>query len=231
VSNYGVFRPENWETIDLVDDAKLARIAEATAKAGVWSTPTLTIFNTAFGTGEPDEVMERRPDWRMIPPGVRELYLGARIKYWRTAASEPRRRRYVQVRNELTRRIAAAGGRIMAGSDTPEWLMAYGWTLHRELEALVGAGLTPYQALETATRNPAEFLGGSKEWGTIERGKRADLVLIAGNPLEDIRHTARIAGVAVGGRWLEPPQLERLIATASERLDGAPRAAGSGGSP
>ncbi|HEX6107295.1 MAG TPA: amidohydrolase family protein [Gemmatimonadales bacterium] len=222
VSNYGVFQPKNWETIDHVDDAKLVRLAEATARAGVWSTPTLTIFNTAFGTGETDAAMQARPDWRMIPPDVRELYLGARTKYWRTAASETRRRRYVEVRNALTKAIADAGGRIMAGSDTPEWLMAYGWTLHRELEALVTAGLTPYQALEAATRNPAEFLGAAREWGTIERGKRADLVLITGNPLEDIRNTGRIAGVSIGGRWLEPPALERLVALGTDRLDGAP---------
>ena len=109
----------------------------------------------------------------------------------------------------------------MAGSDTPEWLMAYGWTLHRELEALVHAGLTPYQALEAATRNPAEFVGGLREWGTIERGKRADLVLLSGNPLEDIRHTARIVGVAMGGHWLEPAETAELIEAARSRVDGA----------
>ena len=228
VSNYGVFQPKNWETLDHIDDAKITAIAEATARAGVWSTPTLTIFNTAFAVGETDEAMQRRPDWRMIPPTVRALYLGARTKYWQTAATDAHRRRYVEVRNGLTRRIAEAGGKILAGSDTPEWLMAYGWTLHRELEALVGAGLTPYQALEAATRNPAEFLQALGEWGTIERGKRADLVLISGNPLEDIRNTSRIAGVAIGGRWLEPGELERLVERASERLDGAPEAARGG---
>jgi imidazolonepropionase-like amidohydrolase len=227
VSNYGVFQPKNWETLDYIDDAKVGAIAEATARARVWSTPTLTIFNTAFALGESDQQMRSRPDWRMIPPDVRALYLGARTKYWRTAATEARRRRYVQVRNELTRRIAEAGGRIMAGSDTPEWLMAYGWTLHRELEALVAAGLTSYQALEAATRNPAEFLGAMKEWGTIERGKRADLVLVSGNPLEDIRNTGRIAGVSIGGRWLEPAEMARLIDTARARIRGAPEVAGA----
>ena len=54
--------------------------------------------------------------------------------------------------------IAGAGGKIMAGSDTPEWFLGYGFTLHREMESLVAAGLTPYQALAAATRNPAEFL-------------------------------------------------------------------------
>jgi imidazolonepropionase-like amidohydrolase len=222
VSNYGIFRPAFWESLDYVDDGKVREIAEATVKAGVWSTPTLAIFNTAFAKGETDAAMRSRPDWAMIPPKVRALYLKARTKYWQTAATEARRQRYIETRNTITRLIAENGGKLLAGSDTPEWLMAYGWTLHRELEHFVEAGLSPYQAPVTATRNPAEFLGASREWGTIEAGKRADLVLIAGNPLEDIRNTARIEGVAVGGRWLERPELDRMIATASQQLEGAP---------
>jgi imidazolonepropionase-like amidohydrolase len=222
VSNYGLFKPAYWESLDYVDDAKVKDIAEATARAGVWSTPTLAIFNTAFAKGETDEAMQSRPDWAMIPPKIRALYLGARTKYWKTAATAARRQRYIDTRNHITRLIAQNGGKLLAGSDTPEWLMAYGWTLHRELEHFVEAGLTPYEALVTATRNPAEFLGASHEWGTIEEGKRADLILVSGNPLEDIRNTAGIEGVAMGGRWLPRPELDRMIATASQRLDGAP---------
>ena len=122
------------------------------------------------------------------------------------------------MRNRLVKAIADSGGKIMAGSDTPEWFFGYGWTLHREMESLVAAGLTPYQALAAATRNPAEFLRASKEWGTIEPGKRADLVLISGNPLEDIRNTARIEGVSVGGRWLDKAERDRMIAAATQRL-------------
>jgi imidazolonepropionase-like amidohydrolase len=226
VSNYGIFKPANWESLDYIDDAKVREIAEATVRAGVWSTPTLTIFNTAFAKGETDEAMRSRPDWIVIPPKIRALYLGARAKYWKNAASEARRKRYVDTRNRITRLIAERGGKLLAGSDTPEWLMAYGWTLHRELEHFVEAGLTPYQALQTATTNPAEFLQASEEWGTIEQGKRADLVLIAGDPLQDIRNTARVEAVSIGGRWLPRPELQRMIITASERLDGAPERAG-----
>ena len=81
------------------------------------------------------------------------------------------------------------------------------------------AGLTPYQALEAATRNPAEFLEASREWGTIEAGKRADLVLLTANPLADIRNTTRIEAVSMGGRWLDRATLDAMIQAATQRLN------------
>ena len=74
------------------------------------------------------------------------------------------------------------------------------------------AGLTPYEALATATRNSAMYLGTLKSTGTVEVGKRADLVLLAGNPLEDIRQTGRQAGVMLGGRWLPQRELDQILA-------------------
>ena len=220
VSDRGLFRLKNWESLDYVDDAKVERIAGATARAGTFTCPTLTVFKTAFALGQSEADVKARPDWGIMPHDMRGLYLGAREKYWAKPATEARRMRWVQVRNRLVKAISDSGGKIMAGSDTPEWFFGYGWTLHREMESLVAAGLTPYQALAAATRNPAEFLRASKEWGTIEPGKRADLVLIAGNPLEDIRNTKRIEGVSVGGRWLDNAERERMLAAAVERLGG-----------
>ena len=220
VSDRGLFRPKNWESLDWIDDTKVQRIAGETARAGIFTCPTLTVFKTAFALGQSLEEIQSRPDWRLMPADMRDLYLGAREKYWGQAASEARRMRYVEVRNQLVKAIADSGGKIMAGSDTPEWFFAYGWTIHRELESLVAAGLTPYEALAAGTRNPAEFLQASKEWGTIEKGKRADLLLLEGNPLEDIRNTARIEAVAVGGRWLDRAERERMIDEAAKRLGG-----------
>ncbi len=218
VSDLGVFYPVRWESLDFVDDGKVERIAGATARARVWTTPTLTMFKQAFGLGQTDEEIRSRPDWGMMPAPVRDLYLKARKNYWAKAPTEARRMRWIAVRNRLVKAIADSGGRIMAGSDTPEWFLGYGFTLHRELESLVAAGLTPWQALAAATRNPAEFLHALKEWGTIEPGKRADLVLVGADPLADIRNSARVEGVAVGGRWLPRADLDRLIATATRRI-------------
>ncbi len=220
VSDRGVFKLANWESLDYVDDRKVERIAGATARSGTFTCPTLTVFKVAFALGQSEAEVKARPDWGIMPPDMRGLYLKAREKYWSNPASEERRMRWVEVRNRLVKAIADSGGKIMAGSDTPEWFFGYGWTLHREMESLVAAGLTPYQALAAATRNPAEFLRASKEWGTIERGKRADLVLVTGNPLEDIRNTAKIEAVAIGGRWLDQAERERMITSAVERLGG-----------
>lgn len=220
-----VFNPNNWKSLDYIDDRRLDQLAGATARAMAWSSPTLNIFNTAFGTGETDEAIKGRPDWNMIPPSIREPYLRARERYWaeptKVERTDARRRRYVEVRNRLVKAIADSGGKILAGSDTPEWLHAYGWGLHRELQALVQAGLTPFQALVAATRNPAEFLNQTNEWGTLEVGKRADFVMLTANPLTDIRNTQRIEAVGVGGKLLTRAELDLMIERGSRAINGA----------
>jgi hypothetical protein len=210
--------------MDHVDRRKVDSIAGATARAGAWISPTLNVFNSAFAGRESDSAIRSRPDWQMIPPTVREPYLRARTNYWSATAleqrTEARRRTYIATRNALVKAIQDSGGKLLAGSDTPEWFHVYGWGLHRELEALVAAGLTPFQALAAGSRNAAEYVGGMAEWGTIEPGKRADLVLLEANPLADIRNVGRIQAVAVGGRLLTRDELDRLVAAGRQAING-----------
>src|SRR3712207_4221158 len=106
----------------------------------------------------------------------------------------------------------------MAGSDTPELFLLYGFTLHRELRSLVEAGLSPYTALEAATRNPAEYLRALDRFGTVARGRRADLLLLEANPLESIANTERRAGVMVRGRWLPESELRAMRDRVAEKF-------------
>jgi len=126
----------------------------------------------------------------------------------------------------MVKGIHDAGGKIMAGSDTPELFLLYGFTLRRELKDLVDAGLTPYAALESATRIPAEFLNALGEAGVIGRGKSADLVLLESNPLEDILNTEKRAGVMARGRWMPEAELKKTldeIAPRFQAVSGAER--------
>jgi imidazolonepropionase-like amidohydrolase len=117
---------------------------------------------------------------------------------------------------QMIRALQAAGAGLLSGTDasaTPYFpYLVPGFILHRELAALVRAGLTPYQALVTSTRNVAVYFGTLSESGTVAVGKRSDLVLLEGNPLVDIRNTTRIAGVMLGGRWFPRAALEPRVA-------------------
>ena len=105
-----------------------------------------------------------------------------------------------------------AGVRILAGTDLGNPYVYPGFSLHDELALLVQAGLTPLEALQTATINPAKFFGKEKELGTIEKGKLADLVLLDANPLEDINNTRKINAVVLNGRLLDRAALDKLLA-------------------
>jgi imidazolonepropionase-like amidohydrolase len=122
----------------------------------------------------------------------------------------------LEARRHIIKALQDAGAGLLSGTDIifgiPIFVLP-GFSLHHELEALVRAGLTPYQALVTSTRNVAVFFGTQQETGTVAPGKRADLVLLSANPLENIRNTTRIAGVVVNGRWLSRDELDRRLAS------------------
>ena len=221
VSDIGLFRKQNWESLDFIDERKVREIARATARAKIYSTPTLTFFKIAFGTGASEDEIRARPDFKFVPQRMREAWFAANKRLWAQPPSEARRREYVRVRNLLVKEIHDAGGKIMAGSDSPELFLLYGFSLHREIKNLTEAGLSAYAALEAATRNPAEFLGTLKTTGTIEKGKRADLLLLTANPLEDVTATERRAGVMVRGRWLSEDELKRRLTEIAPRFQTA----------
>jgi len=105
----------------------------------------------------------------------------------------------------------------MLGTDTFGFPFCVpGKSAHDELHLLIESGLTPYQALQTATVNPAKFLGIENEFGTVSIGKRADLLLVDGNPLQDINRLEHPAGVMVRGRWLTAETLAQMLAELSK---------------
>jgi imidazolonepropionase-like amidohydrolase len=124
----------------------------------------------------------------------------------------PVRKKFVQMELDMTLAMFRAGVPFMAGTDTAAGVHIFpGFSLHQELVLFQQAGLTPMQALQTATLNPAKFMGRTADLGTVEKGKLADLVLLDANPLEDIANTRRIRGVVLAGRYFDRPALDRML--------------------
>ncbi len=122
------------------------------------------------------------------------------------------RKRFVEKELEVVNAMHRAGIPFLAGTDTASGVYIFpGFSLHEELQRFVAAGFTPLEALQTATLNPAKFLGLEDQLGTIERGKLADLVLLDANPLDDIGNTQKIAGVIANGRYFSRADLDKML--------------------
>ncbi|HEX5495077.1 MAG TPA: amidohydrolase family protein [Mycobacteriales bacterium] len=160
---------------------------EAVAASSMFVIPTLTALEALCGT--PSGAGLARDRW--LAP-----YLGADCRAALTQALPPlpgSRPRFGFARDAVAR-LRAAGARILAGTDAPSPGTAAGVSIHRELELLVEAGLTPVEALAAATSVPAECFGLADR-GRVARGRYADLVLVEGDPTVDIRATRAVVGV------------------------------------
>jgi imidazolonepropionase-like amidohydrolase len=195
-----------------LDQARLATLAKQLADAKVWIVPT--VIQQDRWLAPPTEV-ER---W-LAEPAIRNIP-AAIIAQWRGAIDGISRRLdaedwalVAQGRRNRLATIAAfhrAGVPLAIGSDTPNPFVAMGASVHQELANFVEAGLSPHEALRAATVAPARMLGLEREQGTVEAGKRADLLLLAANPLEDVARAAKPAGLVLAGRWFTAQELEAL---------------------
>ena len=202
VSDILVYGVDNWKSFDHMDESKIPEIARKTVASNPYVNPTQHFMKNTFGLARSEESIRAQPDFKFYPAKVQQQWLDfyKRNKFLNTISLD-QRARWVELRNKLIKAIYDAGGRIMTGSDTPEFLWLYGFGMHHELKALRDAGLSNYAVLEAATKNPAMFLGTIDKSGTIEKGKRADFILLNANPLDNISATENRAGVMLKGKW------------------------------
>ena len=183
---------------------------QSMVRNGTWHTPTLVVSNSFL----------LRPELA-AKPDDRRKYATARTKeHWEkhnpvpqnvSAADMADRKEALQKLFEVVGAMRRAGVSILAGTDPPTRDVFPGFSLHDELGLLVKAGLTPMEAIQSATINPTKCLGISDSHGTVEKGKVADLVLLEADPLADIANTKKIAAVVVGGKLLPKGKLEEML--------------------
>jgi imidazolonepropionase-like amidohydrolase len=214
-----------WEQIAHESDATYSKDISTTVfqtlkRNGTWVTPTLASLNIA---SHPEEWDVSDPELQFVPPSLAQQW---RDSFHDAAMKERAAWLARQATNDwkLTGELHHAGIPLLVGSDSLDPFVFPGESLHRELVELVRAGLTPTEALQSATAGAAKFLGRERELGTVETGKAADLVLLDGSPLENIANTQRVAAVVRAGNYLDRAALDKMLAQAKSAAASAPSA-------
>jgi imidazolonepropionase-like amidohydrolase len=192
---------------------KCAALVALLAKNGTWQVPTLYWERGQWLIDDLD--LSQSPGAKYAAASLRnstyKKFIASILKEMDTDPVAYRRQ-FVAMELEMTLAMHRAGVPLMAGTDTAAGVYVIpGFSLHQELELFVKAGLTPMEALQTATLNPAKFLGRTRDVGTVEEGKLADLVLLDANPLDDIRNTQKISGVVLGGQYFSRADLDGIL--------------------
>ncbi|MBI2149459.1 MAG: amidohydrolase family protein [Acidobacteria bacterium] len=205
-------RTQTRQVLETFSDQKAAELLARFSRNHTWQCPTLVVLR-AFAFLDASDLSD---DARLkyIPFSMRERWnpKGHLRAENGTPEDLANSKKVFQKELEIVRAMRLAGLKFLAGTDAPTPNVFPGFGLHDELRLLVSAGLTPMEALQAATRNAATYLGLLDSLGTVEKGKIADLVLLEGNPLDDISNTQKIAAVVLGGKLISKFSLQSMLA-------------------
>jgi imidazolonepropionase-like amidohydrolase len=190
----------------------IAPIVAETKDAGVWNVPTMAVMAVNVGTVSTNELV-KRPELRYIARAYIEQWLALQT---RSNIPKPTSEIIQVNRLRLLKALSDAGARILLGTDSPQLFNTPGFSIVREMQIMVDAGMTPYQTIRTGTEQIGEYL--KRPCGTITPGACADLILLDGNPLVDLRRLTDRRGVMVRGRWIPAAEIQRQL----ERIGKAP---------
>ncbi len=196
--------------LDTYSSEKVAALCAVLKRNGTWQVPTLTLLRMFAYGDEPAFLNDAR--LKYIPIRTRRSWDPSAIDGKRTPEDFAYMKREFQKDLDVVSAMQKSGVGILAGTDTANPFCFPGFSLHDELGLLVRAGLTPLEALQAATLNPARFQGREKDLGTIEQGKMADLVVLDANPLDDIANTKKISAVVSSGKLYSRATLDQMLA-------------------
>jgi imidazolonepropionase-like amidohydrolase len=191
-----------------VADAKFQEVTKLSREAGVWVVPTMALWETLRGTADLATLLAF-PELKYMPPQQIQQWKSAQENLLKNPDFKPDvARNVITNRMRLLKALHEGGVKVLLGSDAPQRFSVPGFSIHREMKRMADAGMKPYDILRSGTYNVGLYLKEKDDFGTIEVGKRADLILLEANPLESIRNIARRSGVMVSGRWLPEREIQ-----------------------
>ncbi len=196
---------------DRPEEEMLAEAIALTKEKGAWVVPTMALWEVLHGTIDLED-LRAYDELKYMPRRV--------VDYWFRAVEERQRNpgydrvaalELIRTRMRVLRALYESGVRILLGTDAPQFFSVPGFSLHRELERMVDAGMSNYAILDSGTRAVGEYFAGKDTFGTVSEGSRADLLLVEGNPLEDLEYLKDLSGVMVRGNWLSREDIQARL--------------------
>ncbi|GAB4231872.1 MAG: amidohydrolase family protein [Ekhidna sp.] len=202
---------------DLVDTDLMDELVAMTKEHEVWVVPTQSLFDRWFSPMDP-EVLASTPEMQYMPKSTLEQWVNSKKGLIENPEySEEKWARFNEIRKQLIKSLQENGHGLLLGSDAPQVFNVPGFSLHHELKGMIDAGLTPLQAIQSGTINPAKFFEMEGEFGEVTPGASGDLMLLDNNPLVDIQNLRNPSGVMVRGKWLDRQMIDEKLKEIAER--------------
>jgi len=199
-------------------DEDLARAVAITKASDTWIVPTQELFNTFYSRGDGYPVLSDEQVQALLARPENAYVARAMLARWeQTARSATPNPVAIQNRQRLLKAFADGGVNLALGSDAPQTFSVPGFSIWREIEVMVDAGLTPEQILEMATAAPGRYFKDKDTFGTVTVGARADLILLDADPREDAMNLTKQAGVVAAGRWYSREMIDARLAKIAAR--------------
>ena len=184
------------------DTTRIQKLMTALREKNIWVVPTQALAERWFAPDKSPEALGQEPEMIYMAPSTITAWINSKKNLMSNASFDAAAvNRFIQLRRKLIYECNKNGVGLLLGSDAPQVFDVPGFSIHHELQYMVDAGLTPYEALKSGTANVGVFYK-QKDLGTIKPGSVSDLILLGGNPLTDIAQTKNIDGVMVGNFWL-----------------------------
>lgn len=207
-----------------VTDDRLRTLARKTKQAGTWNVPTMFLWEGFYAPGSPEE-WAKREEMKYAPKQWVNNWMNQKRQRIRLDAQNGTTPAdaalHISLRRKMLKTLVDEGAPLLMGTDSPQMFNVPGFALHRELQVMVESGLTPFQVLESGTKNVGLYVTRDLKldgnFGTIKPGSRADLVLLNSNPLQSLKNLADRAGVMVKGRWIPRSEIDRGLQSLAVR--------------
>lgn len=191
-------------------EEKLAEVIQLTKEHDVWVVPTMALWETIIGAAD-YEAMKEYDELKYIPEAVKQNYFSF-AENPQSAYSTDSPVEHAELRTRILSEMNLEGVKILMGTDAPQLFSVPGFSIHRELPHMKAAGMSNYEIIQSGTKNVGEYFADWDEFGTIAEGQRADLILVNGNPLEDLSAIQDHSGVMVQGKWYSREMIDEKLA-------------------